>query len=306
MTHPFRSALLLAALALTAAVALASGDHDHDHGDDDHTGDNRVTIDVAMAKAVGITTETAGPGVIERHLQLYGRLVTPPDRQARVRARFPGVVTAVGVDVGDTVKKGDLLATVEADDSLRSYALRAPIDGVVQARAASVGETTGGDALFALVDERRLWAELKVFSGQRAQIGVGQTLHIEHGDSVRDARIDSVTPAGDGAPFVLARAAIDNGDGHFAAGDLISAQVDVERVAVALVVDSRALQQLGDDTVVFVQHGDDFEARALTLGRGDGRHSEVLGGLQAGERYVVRNSYLIKADIEKSGAAHEH
>jgi acetyl/propionyl-CoA carboxylase alpha subunit len=42
------------------------------------------------------------------------------------------------------------------------------------------------------------------------------------------------------------------------------------------------------------------------LGRSDGRFTEVLAGLQAGDRYVVENSYLIKADIEKSGASHDH
>ncbi len=282
-------------------------DHDHDHdGDDDHADEWRVTISAAMAQATGIATAVAGPGVIERHLQLYGRLTTPPDRQARIRARFAGVVTAVGVNVGDTVKRGEQLATVESDESLRSYALRAPIDGVVQTRATSVGETTGGEPLFTLVDQRQLWAELKVFPNQRAQIAVGQSLHVVHGDNVRDGRIDSVMPASGGEPFVLARVVIDNGDGRFAAGDLVAAQVDVERVEVALVVDSRALQTLDDAAVVFVRQGDDFEARALTLGRSDGRYSEVLGGLQAGEHYVVQNSYLIKADIEKSGAAHEH
>ena len=40
--------------------------------------------------------------------------------------------------------------------------------------------------------------------------------------------------------------------------------------------------------------------------RSDGNLTEVLGGLQAGDRYVVENSYLIKADIEKSGASHDH
>jgi cobalt-zinc-cadmium efflux system membrane fusion protein len=46
--------------------------------------------------------------------------------------------------------------------------------------------------------------------------------------------------------------------------------------------------------------------RMLELGRMDETHAEVLGGLRAGAQYVARNSYLIKADIEKSGASHDH
>ena len=54
------------------------------------------------------------------------------------------------------------------------------------------------------------------------------------------------------------------------------------------------------------QVDDTYEIRPLELGRSDGNLTEVLGGLQAGDRYVVENSYLIKADIEKSGASHDH
>ncbi len=32
----------------------------------------------------------------------------------------------------------------------------------------------------------------------------------------------------------------------------------------------------------------------------------VLSGISLGDNYVVENSYLIKADIEKSGASHDH
>jgi len=66
------------------------------------------------------------------------------------------------------------------------------------------------------------------------------------------------------------------------------------------------LQSFRDWTVVFIQIGDTYEIRPLELGRSDGRYTEVLNGLNAGDRYVVENSYLIKADIEKSGASHDH
>ena len=33
---------------------------------------------------------------------------------------------------------------------------------------------------------------------------------------------------------------------------------------------------------------------------------EVLNGIQPGELYVTENSFLLKADIGKSGASHDH
>jgi cobalt-zinc-cadmium efflux system membrane fusion protein len=86
----------------------------------------------------------------------------------------------------------------------------------------------------------------------------------------------------------------------------VSGEILVAETSVSLVVKRSALQSVRGRTVVFEQEGDRYEARPLVLGRRDNEHVEVLGGLDAGARYVTTNSYLVKADIEKSGAAHEH
>jgi cobalt-zinc-cadmium efflux system membrane fusion protein len=67
-----------------------------------------------------------------------------------------------------------------------------------------------------------------------------------------------------------------------------------------------ALQSFRDWQVVFVRVGEDYEIRPLELGRRDSRYVEVLGGLEPGAEIVVEQSYLVKADIEKAGASHDH
>lgn len=268
--------------------------------------EGRVQIDADIAKKVGIATQVAGPGSIERHLPVYGRLATPPDQKARLRARFPGVVTAVRVSIGDRVNKGDVLVVIESNDSLQSYELRAPIAGVVQELSINVGETTTDAALLTVTRDETLWAELKVFPGQRADVQPGQPVHIQHNNHSHDSQIRHITTSGSGAPFVLARAVLRNVNGDMVPGDMVSGLIDVEKIDVPLAVDNRALQAFRDWTVVFVRVGDTYEIRPLELGRSDGHYTEVLGGLNAGDRYVVENSYLIKADIEKYGASHDH
>ncbi len=268
--------------------------------------EGRVVIAAEMAAKAGIATAVAGPARIERTLPVYGRLVTPPDQQALVRARFPGIVTAVHANVGDRIAKGAVLAVIESNQSLQRYELRAPIAGVVQARLVNAGEKTTDAPLFTVAGDQMLWAELKVFPGQRAQVRPGQPVHVRHNDHVHESRIAHVTSAAGGAPFVLARVVLDNQDGEMAPGDLVKGQIVVERVDVPLAVDNRALQGFRDWTVAFINVDETYEARPLVLGRRDGRHAEVLEGLAAGDRYVVENSYLIKADIEKSGASHDH
>ena len=58
--------------------------------------------------------------------------------------------------------------------------------------------------------------------------------------------------------------------------------------------------------MVFARVGDTYEVRMVDLGRRDAERAEVLGGLAAGTVYVSENSYLVKADIEKAGASHDH
>ena len=57
---------------------------------------------------------------------------------------------------------------------------------------------------------------------------------------------------------------------------------------------------------MFIQSGDAYEARPVTVGLSDTRYTEIISGISPGARYVSNNSYLIKADIGKSGAAHNH
>jgi len=86
----------------------------------------------------------------------------------------------------------------------------------------------------------------------------------------------------------------------------VSAEVIIAETPVPLAVKESGLQRFRDFTVVFAQVGDTYEVRMLELGKRDGEWAEVLGGLKPGTRYVAEQSYLIRADIEKSGASHDH
>ncbi|MEJ6655614.1 MAG: efflux RND transporter periplasmic adaptor subunit [Pseudomonas sp.] len=269
-----------------------------------HEGRTRIAADIA--ESAGIRTAEAGPGSIERTLTAYGRLTTAPEQMARVRARFPGVITRVDVRLGDRVVKGDRLAQVESNESLKTYDLRSPIGGVVSERTISVGEITGEQPLLAITDLTTLWADLQIFPGQRNKLAVDQKVHLKAEGVDRQATVNHLLPSSDNAPYTLARVEVENTDGALSPGLLVAGDIVVERLDVPLAVDNRALQSFRDWTVVFVQVDDTYEIRPLELGLSDSTSTEVLGGLQVGDRYVVENSYLIKADLEKSGASHDH
>jgi cobalt-zinc-cadmium efflux system membrane fusion protein len=102
------------------------------------------------------------------------------------------------------------------------------------------------------------------------------------------------------------RAILPNTEGRWLPGMTVEADVAVAERQVPLAVRESGLQRFRDFTVVFAQVGDAYEVRMLTLGARDGEFAEVLSGLKPGTRYVTAQSFLIKADIEKSGASHDH
>ncbi len=270
--------------------------------------EGRSQIPDALAKEAGIVTETAGPQAIARHLKLSGRVQTVPDKLAGVRARFPGVVQRVHRNLGDTVKGGDLLARIQSNESLQSYSLKAPIDGVILSRDIQIGMITGDAPLFLIADLSQVWVELDVFGRDLGKVQAGQAARIAtlEGDVI-DGSIDWVSPlASHASQSVQARVVLDNRDGKLRPGQFVRATVTVDDIPVELAVRQSAIQQFRDFRVVFAKIGDTYEVRMLEFGRRNADWVEVTGGLKPGTEYVTGNSYLIKADIEKSGASHDH
>lgn len=270
--------------------------------------EGRTRIEPAMAKLAGIETAQAGPGVIEETVQLYGAIVPDARRVREVKARFPGVVRSVSRQIGDAVRAGETLAGVESNDSLQTYAVPAPIAGVITQRHAETGEQTDEDALFEIADFSQVWAEFSVFPRDRGRLREGQrvTVGAESGASFMGT-LAYVSPMGTRkAQSVTARVVIENADGLWTPGQFVEGLAVVSETRVELAVPLSALQSFRDFTVVFAQVGDTYEVRMLELGRRDAERVEVLDGLAPGTRYVTQNSYLIKADIEKSGASHDH
>lgn len=271
--------------------------------------EGRVQIEASAAEAALIVAEVAGPAAIREQLVLTGTIQANPARMAKVRARFPGVIREVRKALGETVAAGDLLATVQSNESLETYRVTSPVGGVVLLRSAVAGEATGEEPMFVVGDLSKLWAELDVFGGDLASIKPGQPVRIASLDEQRAAEsvIAAISPVTSHASqSVRARVVIDNAQELWRPGQFVHGEVTVAETRAPLAVKNSALQRFRDFTVVFAQVGDTYEVRMLELGKTDGIWTEVLGGLEPGERYVTGNSFLIKADIDKSGASHDH
>ena len=271
--------------------------------------EGRTQIANNMAKELGIKTEIAGPATLIETRILTGRIHTDPNRLSRVRPRFAGIVKAIRHELGDYVRAGDILATVQSNESLQNYQIKAPIGGLIIKRDIQIGEATGNEPLFVIADLSEVWIELDIFLRDLNQIKAGQEVIIETFDGSLQAKtvIDWISPLTTHASqSVHARARLKNKEGVFRPGQFIRAEVIVDRHKVPLAVRHSAIQAFRDFKVVYAQFGDTYEVRMLEFGREDKQWIEVVSGLKPGTTYVTENSYLIKADIEKSGASHDH
>lgn len=271
--------------------------------------EGRTTIERAIAEQAGLRTEPAGPATIRSQLALMGAVTVDENRLARVRARFPGIVREVRVGPGDAVTKGQVLALVEGNESMRTYPVVAPLGGVVTARGTNVGDVTGEAPLFEIADLSQVWVDLHAFGADMAKLKPGQPVRLRStvGDGTAEARIERLLPvAAAGSQSAIARVRLANPQGRWRPGLAVGADVTLDEHAVPLAVRTSGLQRFRDSTVVFARFGDTYEVRMLEIGRRDADFVEVLGGIQPGTAYVTEQAFLVRADIEKSGASHDH
>lgn len=272
--------------------------------------ENRVTLAPEQLEAAGVSVATAGPATIRERVVLNGRIAPNEDALVHVMPRFPGVVRTVHKRLGDAVARGDLLVTIESNESLQAFELRSQLEGTVIAKDVSPGEFVSNDReLFQIADLSTVWVDLDVYRRDFARLRVGQPVHIDAGDGLPpvESTLAYLSPIGAvNTQTLLARAVLANPDRSWRPGLFITAEVEVGASPVPVAIAAEALQRVRDWDVVFLAAGDLFEAQPVELGRRDGTHVEVTSGLAAGQRYVAAGSFILKAEAGKSGATHDH
>jgi len=200
------------------------------------------------------------------------------------------------------------LGVANAEGPLTRYEIRSPIAGLVIEKKLSAGEVLKDDApIFQVADLSSVWVELIVPTQDLSRLTIGADVSVKAGGLEGQAKLSYISALiGEQSRSAMARLVLPNAKNQWRPGLPVTAAVKDEEALAPVTVNSEALQTHEGSTVVFVREGQSFEARVVKTGRSDGRLTEVLAGLKAGERYASRNSFLVKADIGKGAAEHEH
>lgn len=207
-------------------------------------------------------------------------------------------LAALGATVGDSTQ------------GLARYEIRSTIAGVVIDKKLSVGEVLKEDAaIFQVADLGTVWVELTVPARDVNLLKLGDAATVQ-ASAVAAQATAQVTYVGalvgEQSRNATARLLLPNPHGLWRPGLPVTVALTTGEVTVPVAVQADAVQSLGQGPVVFGRDGQFFEVRPVETGRSDGRYVEVLKGFTAGERYASKNSFLVKADIGKAGASHDH
>lgn len=281
-----------------------------EEGHGEEASGEKTTMSDEAAKAGGVEIGTAGPGSVDEAVAISGRVEIAPEGRGEVRAWYPGRIMSMSAQLGQKVSKGQTLVRVESSESLQTYSIPAGISGTIIEKNANVGDTTAGErAMYVIASSNAIQASFYLFPRDAESVRTGQAVSIKTlGGNVVTATVSSMLPSVDPRTQTLtaivklpASAAETLRPGMAIEGLFVTAQTPAN---IAVPVD--ALQTLEGKQVVFVKTGTTYTARPVQIGRQSARMVEIVDGLQPGEAYVTKGSFLIRADIEKSGAEHEH
>lgn len=275
---------------------------------DNHVGheEDHVELSDSVARQLGVATRLAGARKLVVTELLYGKITPDPKQVSHITARYPGMISSVIPSLGDSVRQGDLLASVEANDSLQNYEIYAPIDGIIIDIHANPGEFAGDQVLLTIANYSNVWADLNVFPREAQFVRAGQNVEVRMNTLSINSVIRYLNPGSGMSPHVVAKVPVNSPDLDWTPGLMIEADVTIGEFDVPLALDRRAIQQVREQQVVFIKRGDIYQMQPVTLGRSDREFVEILSGLNLNDEYVVEGSYLLKADLEKSGVSHEH
>jgi len=198
------------------------------------------------------------------------------------------------------------------DCDLTLYEIRSPGDGVITEKHVVQGELLNDESRpFVIANLNHVWVNLTVYQKDLEKINVGQKVQIISGYGIPDveSEIVYISPkVSEETRSAAARVVIDNKDEKWRPGLFVSVVVTLSNLSGDIVIPKTALETINNQTVVFIKNEEGFELHPVTVGRSDNTYIEILDGLHAGDKYVAKNAFVLKAQMQKAsfGDGHGH
>jgi Cu(I)/Ag(I) efflux system membrane fusion protein len=184
----------------------------------------------------------------------------------------------------------------------RTVTMHATSGGFVTEKMVQAGQgVEAGMALYRLADLSSVWVEADIYEQDLRFVAAGQVMQVEiaawPGETFRgrisyvypEVRLDTRT--------ARIRISLANPGGRVKPGMFATAQLETAVTESAVLVPRDAVMHSGSHAMVFVDEGAGaFRARQVVVGADMGGRTQVLSGLQPGERVVQRANFLLDSE----------
>ncbi len=305
----------LAALGALAGCGRSPGGEPRERGPahepDEHEARRAVVLTPDAVRNGRIRVGAAGPADLAVTVEAPGEVHLDAERVLEVRPRYAGVVREIRKRIGDPVREGEVVAVVQSNESLTDYEILSSMAGTVIARHVVTGQAVDHESvLLTAADLSSVWVDFAIYpqhvgrirpgmpvtitAQNRPELAASGTIHYVGPLLEQDTRVSS------------ARVVLPNAARQWQPGLFVTARVTLERVRVPVAAPEEAIVRTAEGPAVFRAQGLRFELRPVTTGRSDGRTTEVLSGLAAGDSVVVEGAFVLKSELGKAEAEHEH
>lgn len=277
--------------------------------------ESRDMADIKASYLAALSEQRLAVSTLEREERLYKEKVSAGQDFLNAKNIYEKAVINVQLSwqklraFGISDEEINQLTSQKVPD-LRLYQIRSPIDGTVIMRHITKGEfIENTTTIYEVANLSTVWVEIGIYPKDLYRVKEGQQVEVvvpaENKGS--QARLIYVSPIiADDTITAKAIAELDNPQGLWRPGVFVKVNIATERASLPLVIPKEAVQNNDGKDFVFVVAADGFERRFVKLGQSDNENVEIVAGLNSGERYVANKTFLLKAELGKSSAEHEH
>jgi Cu(I)/Ag(I) efflux system membrane fusion protein len=199
------------------------------------------------------------------------------------------------------ISEGQIDDVLKTGRTRRTLTLYAPVSGVVTEKKVVQGQSImPGEQLYTIADLSTVWVDIELREGDVGAARVGSFADLAFagfpGRTIR-GRVDYVYPSlQPEARTLRARVAVANTDGVLKPGMYATARLSTPTRS-ALTVPNAAVLRTGDRNVVFVDIGQgELMPHEVEVGRTTDDYTEVLAGLEPGQRVVTSAQFLLDSE----------
>lgn len=307
-----RNKIIFCSLILLLPLIAGCG-RQHEESHEEH-GAHAIHLSKEVQQSLDLKLAEAKRKKLQASLEVYGSIAQDTENTTHVTANKPGTLQSFKKETGQTVEKGEPLATLVTQDQKTADVL-SPIHGIIMAQYVKKGEKIDSlTSIATIANPDLLRASFDVYEKDTEFVKMGQKVIIKsvaYPGRKFSGKVVFISPrVDDETRTIKIRADVENPDHLLKFGMSVTGSVLREGETESVVVPLESLQQIDGEWAVFVKTGDEtFEVRRVLKGAETDEEAEVIKGLRETETVAANGSFTLKAEALKAElgeGGHDH